>query len=329
MFPGKFLARNSGFHYTCDISRVKKQLRGPEVADDKILVVEDQPAARRRIVKLLEQRDFRPAEASSGEEALEKLKDEDYAVVLVDLQASRGKAVKLLEQITELKPEQTIIVLAAPGSAVADAALKRGAYSAIPKPVRPADLDISLRNGVERYHLLRTNVVLRHEALQDDLTGVLNRRYLDRYLEEEIERSRRYKRHFSLLFFDLDHLKQINDQFGHLSGSRVLVELVGVIKAKLRRTDKIFRFGGDEFSVTLPETDRRGAVDTAHRLRRAIRAHRFHPVEGAEASLTASFGVATYPEDGATGEELLHHADEAMYLVKAGPRDGVGVKDKS
>ncbi|KRT68013.1 MAG: GGDEF domain protein, partial [Candidatus Rokubacteria bacterium CSP1-6] len=88
------------------------------------------------------------------------------------------------------------------------------------------------------------------------------------------------------------------------------------------------RFGGDEFSVTLPETDQRGAVETAHRLRQAIRAHRFHPVEEAEVSLTASFGVATYPEDGQSGEDLLRHADEAMYLVKTGTRDGVGIKEK-
>lgn len=299
------------------------------MAHEKILVVDREEAARRRLVKLLDQRGFRPAEASSSEEALKKLKDEDFAAVLLDLKARRGKGVKLVEQIVDCKPEQSIIVLAAPRSATAIAALKRGAYAAIPKPIRPTDLEISLRNGVERYHLLRTNTVLRHEALQDDLTGVLNRRYLDRYLGEEIERSRRYDHHFSLLFFDLDHLKHINDQFGHLSGSKVLIELVSVIQTKLRKADKIFRFGGDEFSVTLPETDQRGAVDTAHRLRRAIRAHRFHPVEGAEVSLTASFGVATYPEDGATGEDLLRHADEAMYLVKTGTRDGVGIKDKS
>lgn len=293
------------------------------VADEKILVVDHEQAARRRLVKLVGQLGFRPAEASSGEEALKKLRDDDdYAVVLLDLQGLGRHAAKFVAQVVDPQPEHSVILLAPPGSAEAAAALKRGAHSAISKPVQPGDLEIGLRNGVERYHL-------RHETLQDDLTGVLNRRYLDRYLGEEIERARRYKHPFSVLFFDLDHLKLINDQYGHLSGSRVLVEVVGVIQAKLRRADKIFRFGGDEFSVSLPETDRRGAVQTAHRLRRAIRAHRFRPVEGAEASLTASFGVATYPDDGETGEALLRHADEAMYLVKTGTRDGVGVKEKS
>ncbi|MFQ5847837.1 MAG: diguanylate cyclase [Candidatus Methylomirabilales bacterium] len=298
------------------------------MADEKILVVDREQAARRRLVKLLHEHGFQSAEASSGKEALEKLQDEDYAVILLDLEVRGLSAGETVEQILGRKPEQCIIIVA-PSSGVASALLTKGAYSVLPKPVQPAELAIGLRNGVERYHLHRANVLLRQETLQDDLTGVLNRRYLDRYLDEEIERARRYKHSFSVLFFDLDHLKHINDQYGHLSGSRVLVELVGVIKTKLRRTDKIFRFGGDEFSVTLPETDQRGAVETAHRLRQAIRAHRFQPAEGAEASLTASFGVATYPEDGATGEELLRHADEAMYLIKMGTRDAVGVKERA
>ncbi|MGH7351015.1 MAG: diguanylate cyclase [Candidatus Methylomirabilales bacterium] len=298
------------------------------MADEKILVVDHARPARTGLVKLLGQQGFRPAEASDGEAALEKLREENYAVIFLDMEGPGRSAVEIVERMLGLKPEQSIIVLAPPESTAAAAALAKGAYTAISKPVQPIDVEIALRNALERYHLFRTSAILREETLQDDLTGVLNRRYLDRYLGEEIERSRRYKHPFSLLFFDLDHLKHINDQYGHLSGSRVLVEVVKVIMTQLRRTDKIFRFGGDEFSVTLPETDQRGAVETAHRLRQAIRDHRFHPVEGAEVSLTASFGVATYPEDGQTGEDLLRHADEAMYLVKTGTRDGVGIKEK-
>ena len=297
------------------------------MAEERILVVDHERAARRRLSTLLKQRGLQPSEASSGEEALRKGQEGDYAAILLDLEDPGVDAVGVVERIIALKPEQSIIVLAPPGHPLTVAALTKGAYSALAKPAHPIDVGIGLRNALERYRLFRTNTVLREETLQDDLTGVLNRRYLDRYLAEEIERSRRYKHHFSVLFFGLDHFKHINDRFGHLSGSRVLIELVAVIQAHLRRADKIFRFGGDEFSVTLPETDCTGAVDAAHRLRQAIRNHRFHPTEGAEVSLTASFGVATFPENGATGEELLRHADEAMYLVKTGTRDGVGIKE--
>jgi diguanylate cyclase (GGDEF)-like protein len=325
--PGKYLAGSTGFHYTYAISAGNSPIRGPGVADEKILVVHREKPARRELVKLLSERGFQPVEAASSEEALKKLEKDDYAVVLLDVGASGPGPVKVVGHFLHVRPEQTIVVLAPAGSMLAGAALTRGAHSVIPTPVQPADLEIGLRNALERYDLQRTNALLRQETLQDDLTGVLNRRYLDRYLGEEIERARRYKHPFSLLFFDLDHLKNINDQFGHLSGSRVLVEVVDVIKTKLRRADKIFRFGGDEFCVTLPETDLRGAVGTAHRLRRAIRSHRFRPVDDAEASLTASFGVAAYPDNGETGEALLRHADAAMYLVKNGTRDGVGVKE--
>jgi PleD family two-component response regulator len=271
------------------------------VANERILVVHHEQPARSQLAELLSQRGFRPRQASSGPEALKKLEKEDYAVVLLDVEAPRPGAVDIVGQLLHVKPEQTIVVLAPEGSMLAGAALTRGAHSVIPKPIQPAELEIGLRNALERYDLLRTNALLRQETLQDDLTGVLNRRYLDRYLDEEIERARRYKHPFSLLFFDL--------------------------KTKLRRADKIFRFGGDEFCVTLPETDLRGAVGTAHRLRRAIRSHRFRPVAGVEASLTASFGVASYPDNGANGEALLQHADAGMYLVKNGTRDGVGVKE--
>ncbi|MFQ5532507.1 MAG: diguanylate cyclase [Candidatus Methylomirabilales bacterium] len=299
------------------------------MAGEKVLVADSDQSDRKRLVNLLVKQGLEPVEASSGEEALRMLREGDYAVALVDLKLPGLGAVEMVERLLHIKPEQSIIVMAPPGSEEATPILTIGAYSVMAKPVHPGDLEIGLRNGLERYNLLRTNTLLRQETLQDDLTGVLNRRYLDRYLDEEIERSRRYKHPFSILFFDLDRLKQVNDQFGHLSGSKVLVEAVGVVKAKLRRADKIFRFGGDEFAVTLPETDQRGAIRVAHRLRRAMRVHRFHPVEGSELSLTASFGVATYPDDGLTGEALLRHADQAMYLVKTGTRDAVGIKETS
>lgn len=300
------------------------------MAGEKILVMDPEQPARRRLRKLLDERGFRAVEASNSKEVLKRLQEEECAVVLIHPKVPGGLSVEeMVDKIVQLKPEQSIIVTASPESAETAAALTRGAYSAIRTPIKPAELEISVRNAVERYHLLRANARLREENLQDDLTGVLNRRCLDQYLDEEIERSRRYKHQFSVLFFDLDHLKHVNDQFGHLSGSRVLIDVASVIRTKLRRMDKIFRFGGDEFTVTLPETDQKGAIGTGHRLRQAIRDHRFRPVEGAEVSLTASFGVATYPDDGTTGEALLRHADQAMYLIKSGSRDGVGVKDKS
>jgi diguanylate cyclase (GGDEF)-like protein len=180
---------------------------------------------------------------------------------------------------------------------------------------------------MERSRLLQQNAELQQKTIQDDLTTAFNRRHLDAYLDEELERDRRYGRAFSILFFDLDHLKDVNDRHGHLAGSRVLREVAQLIQSKLRKSDRIFRYGGDEFVVTLPETGGGGAFRVAHRLRRALRSHRFLAADGLAVTLTASFGVATFPHDGASQEELIRVADQAMYRVKAKDRDGVASRE--
>jgi diguanylate cyclase (GGDEF)-like protein len=294
--------------------------------DEKVLVVDSAQPVRVQLVEVLSQRGFQVEEASSGGEALRKLESGDYAVVLLDLDLPGMGGMETLGEVLNLKPDQSVIMMVSPGSGEFPDALRKGAYDYVTKPIRPAEVELSLRRCVERNRLLHMNAFLRQETLQDDLTDAFNRRYLDQYLAEELERARRYERPFSLLFFDLDRLKEVNDRYGHLCGSKVLIELVTLIKSLLRRSDKVFRFGGDEFVLTMPETDQEGAVRAAHRLRKAIRSHRFKVMEGVEVSLTASFGIATYPDDGATGEALMRHADEAMYLVKSTSRDGVGVK---
>jgi diguanylate cyclase (GGDEF)-like protein len=294
--------------------------------EGKVLVVDNAQPVRVQLRELLGQRGFQVEEASSGGEALSKLEGGDYAVVLLDLDLPGMGGMEVLEKVLSLRPDQSIIMMAALGSVEPADALRKGAYDHVTKPIQPAELELSLRRCVERNRLLRVNAFLRQETLRDDLTDAFNRRYLDQYLVEELERARRYERPFSILFFDLDYLKQVNDRYGHLCGSKVLIELVALIKSLLRRSDKIFRFGGDEFVLAMPETDQEGAIQAAHRLRKAIRKHRFEVMEGVVVSLTASFGIATYPDDGATGEALMRHADEAMYLVKSTSRDGVGVK---
>ncbi len=293
---------------------------------EKVLVVDTAQPVRVQLVEFLGQRGFQVEEASSSGEALSKLEGEDYAVVLLDLDLPGTGGMEILGRMLSLKPDQSVIMMATPGSGEPADALKKGAYDFVAKPIHPAELELSLRRCIERNRLLHMNAFLRQETLRDGLTDAFNRRYLDQYLAEELERSRRYKRPFSILFFDLDRLKQVNDRYGHLCGSRVLIELVALIKSLLRRSDKVFRFGGDEFVLTMPETDQDGAMQAAHRLRKAIRNHRFKVMEGVEVKLTASFGIATYPDDGTTGEALMRHADEAMYLVKSTSRDGVGVK---
>jgi diguanylate cyclase (GGDEF)-like protein len=162
-------------------------------------------------------------------------------------------------------------------------------------------------------------------AITDDLTGLHNSRSLRQMLGREVKRSVRTGRPLSLLFVDLDLFKGINDRYGHLVGSRALVEAGRILAGCARETDTTARYGGDEFALVLPETGSRGAVALAERVRERIAAHSFLADEGINFRLTASVGVATLPDVAATSEELLKAADHAMYLVKERGKDGIEV----
>ena len=160
-------------------------------------------------------------------------------------------------------------------------------------------------------------------VVTDDLTNLFNTRYLNRSIESEIARSERYGLSVSLIFMDIDHFKDINDNFGHLVGSKLLVEVGQILIRELRNIDVVARYGGDEFVLVLPQTTLTNAINIAERLRKAIARAPFLASEGLSLKLTASFGVAAYPDSAKSKEELLRLADESMYRVKNRTRNGV------
>ena len=157
----------------------------------------------------------------------------------------------------------------------------------------------------------------------DELTRLYNTRFFTQYLDTEVKRCRRYKSNVSLIFLDLDHFKLVNDNHGHLMGSQLLREVGDVLRRGTRDVDIVARYGGDEFIVILPETKLAAAAFVAERLRRSMDEHVFLSGEGLSAHLTASFGVASFPETCSSEEELIRLADQAMYRVKNRTRNGV------
>jgi diguanylate cyclase (GGDEF)-like protein len=119
-----------------------------------------------------------------------------------------------------------------------------------------------------------------------------------------------------VIFFDLDHFKQVNDVHGHLVGSKLLWMIGDLIKSNLRLIDYAFRYGGDEFVVLLPQTSKESALSVARRIKDLLTSKVFFSEENLNIKVTASFGVATFPGDGRTHREILRMADEAMYLAK-------------
>jgi two-component system cell cycle response regulator len=167
----------------------------------------------------------------------------------------------------------------------------------------------------------------RAEALSvtDDLTRLYNTRYMNNVLRRETKRASRSGRPLSLLFLDLDGFKSINDTYGHLFGSRALVEAAAVIRGSARETDVVARFGGDEFALILPDTGSEGAFAVGERIRERIAAHRFLTGDGLSIRLTCSVGLATLPDAAASAEELMQAADKAMYIVKDRGKNGIQV----
>jgi len=174
---------------------------------------------------------------------------------------------------------------------------------------------------------------IRELTIRDDTASCYNRRYFEEFIVEELARANRFKTPMSLIFFDMDNLKEVNTRLGHAAGSRTLLEVSGRVRGKIRKFDKLFRFGGDEFCIVLPETEWHGATEVAERVREAIAtkpflAHAKGLTTGTGPMMTASFGIASFPLHARTKEELVQRADRAMQSIKSTTKNGIAVAER-
>jgi diguanylate cyclase (GGDEF)-like protein len=164
---------------------------------------------------------------------------------------------------------------------------------------------------------------IRNLSLTDEVTGLFNQRKLLEDLNYYISRYSIEKRGFSLLFVDIDYFKNVNDQFGHIVGSQLLIDMASVLKTQLRSNDLVYRYGGDEFIVLLPSSGVEDSKKIAMRISEAVKEAEFNIDMQTKYKLSLSIGIAEYPSDADSAKSIIEFADKMMYLSKKSGRGKV------
>ena len=295
--------------------------------DAHILIVDDDAAIRDSMHEFVEMSGYRSSVATSAEEALKMLDGKSVDVVITDIMLPGMDGLELTDRIKNNHDVDVIVMTGYSGDYSYEEAISKGASDFVFKPVRFEELLLRLRRvlkerrlTLERVHMLDK---LKRLSITDGLTKLYNSRYFYNQIKAEIDRTSRYQRPLSLLLLDIDQFKEYNDSYGHLEGDKVLVRLGQVIKSCLRKMDSAYRYGGEEFTVILPETEGEEASTVAERIRASVTMEQFIPLkENGPISISISVGVTEF----SPGEEvatLVQRADKAMYLSKQNGRDRV------
>ncbi|MEW6673042.1 MAG: diguanylate cyclase [Thermodesulfobacteriota bacterium] len=291
-----------------------------------ILIVDDDAAIRDSLHEFISMAHYKSYKASSAEEALELLKRINMHVVITDIMLPGLDGLELTDLIKKSYDTDVIVMTGYSGNYSYEEAINKGASDLVFKPVRYKELLLRLKRVLKEQQLTRERIQmlgkLQKLAITDGLTKLYNSRYFYNQVDLEVDRSNRYHHTLSLLLLDIDHFKVYNDTYGHLEGDKVLVRIGEVIKACLRKMDTAYRYGGEEFTVILPETNGQEAIHVAERIRTSIEKEIFSPDPGKEIKITISIGVTEY----ITGERisaLVERADKAMYISKENGRNRI------
>jgi diguanylate cyclase (GGDEF)-like protein len=294
----------------------------------RVLIVDDDEAVRHTMYEYIQTAGFHSEAVSCAEAALELLGTSDFQVVITDIILPEMGGLELTKYIKQKKDTDVIVMTGYSDDYSYEEAINIGASDFVIKPVRLEELLLRLKRVLKERELTKERVrmmeKLQRLAVTDGLTKLYNSRSFYSQLETEVDRFNRYKHPLALLLLDLDHFKDYNDNYGHLEGDKVLVRFSQIIKSCLRANDSAYRYGGEEFTVLLPETGGTEARTVAQRIRAALESERFRPRDGLEVQITISVGVTEY----AHREELstfIQRADKAMYISKQNGRNKVSM----
>lgn len=286
------------------------------IAPAAILVVDDERGSRAGLELLLRGSGYRVASAASADAALRHARQHWLDLVITDVNLPKTDGYRLTELLRSEARNRDVPIVLVSGEATSQrrvTGLDRGADDFLEKPLDADELlarvRMHLRHGERQADLLRRS---EHDAL----TGLLNRGAIEEELAREMKRSYRTKLPVSVVMVDVDDFKAVNDRFGHTAGDEALREVGAALAHLLRSTDRVGRFGGDEFLAVLPDTDWAALETLVHRLRSDWQ--RYPPTpRGVPVPVMVSLGAAT-AERGESIEALIRRADIAMYADKRG-----------
>lgn len=301
----------------------------------RILLVEDSKLQAKSAIEFLQRDGYEVTWAEDGKGAIKVVKSQPIDIILLDLvlpDMTGNQLCRWLKLTDDTKGIPIIMLTVKSDLNDKVAGLEAGADDYLPKPYNEIELNARiyacLRTKALQDELRQKNVQLEELlkkvevlAITDPLTGLHNRRYFEGTFKKEFIRSIRYKDPFTCFMLDIDHFKRINDTYGHSAGDAVLKEVSQIIATSLREVDHLARWGGEEFIVALPNTDRDGALTPAARILKAVSGHHVAALPPEE-RITISIGIAGIPDPAiTTSEKLIQLADDALYRAKKNGRN--------
>jgi diguanylate cyclase (GGDEF)-like protein len=291
-----------------------------------ILIVDDSTNSLEVMCEYFIKKGYNTFKASCAEDSLDLLKTNPVDVAIVDIVLPKMNGLELTDSIRKSYETDVIVITGYGDDYSYEEAISKGASDFIFKPIRVKELDLRLKRVLKERKLKNEHnqiiEKLKELSITDGLTKLYNSRHFYDQLKSEIYRSSRYHHPLSLLLMDIDHFKIYNDSYGHLEGDKVLIGTGRIIKSCLRKLDSAYLYGGDEFTVILPEATGEDAEMVAERIRIAIKNERFYPEPQQGIAVTISIGTTEY----SPGEDIssfVKRSDKAMYISKQKGRDKV------
>ncbi len=296
----------------------------PKKNEFNILVIEDDDQTFDIVKNGLSGTNYKLYRVRTGKEALGMAKDGRFVCILTELMTGDMNGVELVKMLKQIVGSINIVCFSTYTFVdTAVKALEEGAYAYLLKPLNITELKLVLKRAIENSLLkvqAKQNVHYQDMSVTDGLTGIYNHRYFYEMLNWHIDHLRRSPQMLSLFMIDIDNFKKYNDIHGHVEGDKVLRDVAQLFLNTTREGDMVFRYGGEEFSIILPQTDQRNGQVAGERLLTAVRKH---------VPITISIGLDTFPIDAQIQNDLVVKADKALYRAKSLGKNRLCIFDKN